>query len=92
MRLRSSAGSFFTGRHSCLERTAHSLRDLTDLSDEVIQPRIEAIPGVGGVNVNGGRRRQIRVELNPDAMLRAMIASFDGDVSELVGVIRGLIR
>ena len=31
-------------------------------------------------------------KLNPDAMLRAMIASFDGDVSELVGVIRGLIR
>jgi cell filamentation protein len=31
-------------------------------------------------------------KLNPDAMLRAMIASFDGDVSELVRVIRGLIR
>lgn len=45
-----------------------SLRNLTELADEVIQPRIEAIAGVGGVDINGGRRRQIRVELDPDAM------------------------
>src|SRR5205814_3909223 len=44
------------------------LRDLTDLAEEVIATRIEAIPGVGGVNLNGGNRRQIRVLLDPDAM------------------------
>ncbi|HYD54526.1 MAG TPA: efflux RND transporter permease subunit, partial [Gemmatimonadaceae bacterium] len=45
-----------------------SLRELTDLSDEVLARRLEAIPGVGGVNVTGGNARQIRVQLDPDAM------------------------
>ena len=51
-----------------VQSSERQLRDLTDLADETIQPRIEAIPGVGGVNQNGGRRRQIRVQLDPDAM------------------------
>jgi HAE1 family hydrophobic/amphiphilic exporter-1 len=51
-----------------VQSAERQLRDLTDLSDETIQPRIEAIAGVGGVNVNGGRRRQIRVQLDPDAL------------------------
>jgi HAE1 family hydrophobic/amphiphilic exporter-1 len=45
-----------------------SIRELTDLADEVISTRIEAIPGVGGVNLSGGNRRQIKVQLDPDAM------------------------
>ena len=51
-----------------VQSSERQLRDLTDLSDETIQPRLEAIPGVGGVNQNGGRRRQIRIQLDPDAM------------------------
>jgi len=51
-----------------VQSSERQLRDLTDLADETIQPRIEAIAGVGGVNMNGGRRRQIRVQLDPDAM------------------------
>src|SRR5918992_1195841 len=45
-----------------------SIRELTDLADEVISTRIEAIPGVGGVNLSGGNQRQIKVQLDPDAM------------------------
>ncbi len=45
-----------------------SLRELTSLADEVVSTRFQAIPGVGGINVNGGETRQIRVELHPDAM------------------------
>jgi len=44
------------------------LRELTDLAEEVIATRFEAIAGVGGVNLIGGNRRQIRVQLDPDAM------------------------
>jgi HAE1 family hydrophobic/amphiphilic exporter-1 len=51
-----------------VQSSERALRDLTDLADETIQPRIEAIAGVGGVNMNGGRQRQIRVQLDPDAM------------------------
>ena len=44
------------------------IRELTSLADEVIATRVEAIPGVGGVNIVGGNARQIRVQLDPDAM------------------------
>ena len=44
------------------------LRELTELADEVISTRLEAIPGVGGVNLIGGTNRQIQVQLDPDAM------------------------
>ena len=51
-----------------IQSDERSIRELTDLADEVIQPRLEAIPGVGGVNIVGGNARQIRVQLDPNAM------------------------
>ena len=45
------------------------LRELTDLAEQTIKPRFESVPGVGGVNVNGGTTRQIRVQLNADALV-----------------------
>jgi HAE1 family hydrophobic/amphiphilic exporter-1 len=50
------------------------LRELTDLADEVVATRLEAIPGVGGVNVVGGAARQINVQLDP-ARMRAYAVS-----------------
>ncbi len=44
------------------------MRELTSLADEMISPRLQAIPGVGGINTSGGETRQIRIELNPTAM------------------------
>jgi HAE1 family hydrophobic/amphiphilic exporter-1 len=51
-----------------LQSSARSLRELTDLANEVIATRIEAVAGVGGVNVVGGTARQIRVELDPSSL------------------------
>jgi HAE1 family hydrophobic/amphiphilic exporter-1 len=51
-----------------VQSNERSIREITDLADEVISTRIEAIPGVGGVNLSGGNRRQIKVQLDPDAM------------------------
>lgn len=47
---------------------ARPIRELTDLANEVVSTRIESVPGVGGVNVVGGVERQIRVQLDPDAL------------------------
>jgi HAE1 family hydrophobic/amphiphilic exporter-1 len=44
------------------------IREITDLANEVVQTRIEAIPGVGGVNIIGGNKRQIRIQVDPAAM------------------------
>jgi len=51
-----------------LQSTDRPIRDLTDLAEQTIATRIEAVTGVGGVNVVGGASRQIRVELKPDAL------------------------
>ncbi|HVE79698.1 MAG TPA: efflux RND transporter permease subunit [Gemmatimonadaceae bacterium] len=44
------------------------IRELTDLADEVIATRIEAVPGVGAVNVVGGAAREIRILVDPEAL------------------------
>jgi HAE1 family hydrophobic/amphiphilic exporter-1 len=51
-----------------MQSNERGIRDLTDLAAEVVSIRLEAIQGVGGVNVNGGNQRQIKVQLDPDAM------------------------
>ena len=51
-----------------LQSPTRPLRELTDLADQVVSTRIEAISGVGGVNVVGGAARQIKVQLDPAAM------------------------
>src|SRR4030095_7141942 len=51
-----------------IQSAERAIRHLTDLADQVIANRLESIPGVGGVNVNGGTPREIRVLLNPEAL------------------------
>jgi hydrophobic/amphiphilic exporter-1 (mainly G- bacteria), HAE1 family len=45
-----------------------SLRDLTTLAEETVSKRLENIPGVGNVAVEGGVRREIHALLLPDRM------------------------
>ncbi len=51
-----------------LKSRERSIREITDLAIEVVQPRIEAIEGVGGLNIVGGNKRQIRVQVDPAAL------------------------
>ncbi|MDB4882809.1 MAG: acriflavin resistance protein [Gemmatimonadetes bacterium] len=51
-----------------LRSAERPIREITDLASEVVQTRIEAIEGVGGVNIVGGNRRQIRVQVDPVAL------------------------
>src|SRR3954464_7802211 len=51
-----------------MQSNERGIRELTDLASEIVAIRLEAIQGVGGVNVNGGNQRQIKVQLDPDAM------------------------
>ena len=53
-----------------VQSTERSLRELTDLVDESVVTRLEAVPGVGAVTRNGGAQRTIRVQLDP-ALMRA---------------------
>ncbi|HEX9939325.1 MAG TPA: efflux RND transporter permease subunit, partial [Longimicrobium sp.] len=51
-----------------LQSGERPLRELTNIADEVVSTRFEAIPGVGGVNVVGGAQRQIQAQLDPGDM------------------------
>src|SRR4051812_43332651 len=51
-----------------LRSNERSIREITDLANEVVQTRVEAIEGVGGVNIVGGNARQIRVQVDPVAL------------------------
>ena len=51
-----------------LQSSERSVREITDLATEVVQVRIEANEGVGGVNIVGGNARQIRVQVDPVAL------------------------
>jgi hydrophobic/amphiphilic exporter-1 (mainly G- bacteria), HAE1 family len=42
--------------------------ELTSLAEEALKPRIESVAGVASVEVVGGLRREIRVELHPARM------------------------
>jgi len=48
-----------------LQSKTRTLREVSDIADQVIRLRIESVPGVGGLNINGAATRQIRVELDP---------------------------
>ncbi|AGP34440.1 efflux RND transporter permease subunit [Sorangium cellulosum] len=49
-------------------RSKRPIRDTSELADKVVRQRLETIPGVGQVNMIGGRKRQLRVWLDPVAL------------------------
>ncbi|WP_437907537.1 efflux RND transporter permease subunit [Sorangium sp. So ce327] len=48
-------------------RSNRPIRETTELADKVVRRRLETIAGVGQVNMIGGRKRQLRVWLDPVA-------------------------
>jgi hydrophobic/amphiphilic exporter-1 (mainly G- bacteria), HAE1 family len=51
-----------------VQSTERPLREITDMADETIVTRLQAVPGVGAVNRTGGSERVIRVQLDPAAL------------------------
>jgi hydrophobe/amphiphile efflux-1 (HAE1) family protein len=51
-----------------LTATAHSLRELSTLTEQVIVKRFQSVAGVGEVRVNGRTNRQVLVNLKPEQM------------------------
>jgi HAE1 family hydrophobic/amphiphilic exporter-1 len=51
-----------------MQSAERPMRELTSIADEIVSPKLQAIQGVGGINLAGTETRQIRIELNPDAL------------------------
>ncbi|HEX8709666.1 MAG TPA: efflux RND transporter permease subunit, partial [Pyrinomonadaceae bacterium] len=60
-----------------------SLREVTDVADKRIKERIEAINGVGQVQIIGGRNREIQVWVDPDKM-----RAYNVTVAEVAAAVR----
>ncbi len=45
-----------------------SMRELTTRADQTIRKQYQTLTGVGQVNLVGGTKREIQIQLNPDAM------------------------
>ncbi len=57
-----------------------------DLANEVVRPKIETLKGVGLVEVIGGRKREIHVELDRDKLTRSQLSvSAVGERLKLTG-------
>jgi HAE1 family hydrophobic/amphiphilic exporter-1 len=53
------------------------LREVTEIADKVIRPRLENVTGVGQIRLTGGLKREIRVWVDPDKMRAYNIAVAD---------------
>ncbi len=60
-----------------------SLREVTDIADKQIKQRIEAINGVGQVEIVGGREREIQVWVDPDKL-----RSYNVTVAQVADAVR----
>jgi HAE1 family hydrophobic/amphiphilic exporter-1 len=56
---------------------------LRELAENILSPRLERVPGVASVTVNGGLRRQIHVELKKEK-----IQALDLSVDRVVNILR----
>lgn len=58
-------------------------REMTDLADDVVKERLQRVTGVGGVDLVGGRERQIKVVVDP-----AKLAGLNLSVDDIGNAIR----
>jgi len=61
-----------------------SLRDVTEVADNLIRPSLEALRGVGQVRLIGSHKRTIHVNLNPVRMKGLGIQA--GEVARAIGI------
>jgi hydrophobic/amphiphilic exporter-1 (mainly G- bacteria), HAE1 family len=59
-------------------------RDLRDMADNIIQPRLSKIPGVAAVGVSGGDIRQINVDVRKDRL-----DAYGLPIQQLVALLQG---
>ena len=66
-----------------VESPARSLRELSDLTDQLVVKRLQGAEGVGAIDISGLVQREMAIQLNPDKM-----AAYGISVDQVVGQIR----
>ncbi len=57
--------------------------ELTRIADKIVKQELQQIPGVGGIDVIGGRERQIRIEVDP-----ALLVGYGLAVDDVANTLR----
>ena len=70
--------------HMSMKSPARSLRELSDLTDQLVVKRLQGSYGVGTIEVSGSVQREMAIRLNTDKM-----AAYGVSVEQVVGAIRG---
>ncbi len=65
-----------------LSSEKRSLRELTSLAEQLVKKRMENVRGVGTVTLSGGVKREVQVQLKPEAM-RALSIGVDQVIAAL---------
>ncbi len=66
-----------------IESPARSLRELSDLTDQLVVKRLQGAAGVGTIDISGQVQREMAIQLNPDKM-----SAYGISVDQVVGQIR----
>ncbi len=66
-----------------LRSEVRSSRELTTIADETIRRELEAVDGVGQVNLLGGEKRAIAIELDPERLAAHAVS-----IDQVIGVLR----
>jgi multidrug efflux pump subunit AcrB len=69
--------------YMAMKSPARSLRELSDIAEQLVVKRLQGATGVGTVEVSGAVRREMSVQLNPDKM-----AAHGVSVEQVVAAIR----
>ncbi len=59
------------------------LNELYDIAKDTIKARLETVPGVAGVNLMGGQKRQVRIEIN-----RARMESYGLSTNQIIQLLK----
>jgi len=62
---------------------ARSMRELSDLADQLVVKRLQGAPGVGNVEVNGAVQRELSILLKPEQM-----AAYGIGIEQIISAIR----
>ncbi len=65
-----------------LSSDKRSLRELTTITDQLVRKRMENVRGVGTVTMSGGVKREVQIQLRPEAM-RALGVGVDQVIAAL---------
>jgi HAE1 family hydrophobic/amphiphilic exporter-1 len=66
-----------------MQSDVRSLREVSDLAEDLVAKRLQGAPGVGNVEVNGSVQRELAIQLKPE-----MMAAYGIGIDQIISAVR----